>query len=161
MRAGLPPALQPLRVRAYRRLALALSASMLAGGVWMVAMVWQVIAIGGGPTEVALIATTTTVVAVAVMLLGTTLSRLRVILAPAAGRGPPVRLSLTGSPTFRLCCWRTPSAERAAEAVGSSDTAATSSAPRAGPGPLSRTSQPCEATSVLVPVVVLEVQVLW
>lgn len=70
MKAWLPPALQPLRVRAYRRLALALSASMLASGVWMVAMVWQVIAIGGGPTEVALIATTTTVVAVAVMLLG-------------------------------------------------------------------------------------------
>ena len=46
--AGLPRALQPLRHRSYRLLALSLGLSLLANGAWAVALVWQVVALGGG-----------------------------------------------------------------------------------------------------------------
>ncbi|MEV1291775.1 MFS transporter [Pseudonocardia sp. NPDC049635] len=62
--------LRPFRLRAYRGLALALSMSMLTSGIWTVAMVWEVIRIGGGPAQVSLVATTATVVAIVAMPIG-------------------------------------------------------------------------------------------
>lgn len=47
----LPRALTPFRHAAYRRLAVALVLQMFAGGVWIVALVWEVIRIGGGPGQ--------------------------------------------------------------------------------------------------------------
>ena len=44
-----PRALTPFRHAGYRRLALALVLSSFASGVWIVALVWEVIRIGGGP----------------------------------------------------------------------------------------------------------------
>ena len=43
-----PRALKPLRNPAYRWLAAALVSSMIGTGIWMVALVWQIVAIGGG-----------------------------------------------------------------------------------------------------------------
>ena len=48
---SLPRALRPFRHPAYRKLALALAFSTFASGVWVVAMVWEVIRIGGGPAS--------------------------------------------------------------------------------------------------------------
>lgn len=47
----LPRALRPLRSRPYRLLAASLVASLGAGGLWLVALVTQVIALGGGPSD--------------------------------------------------------------------------------------------------------------
>ena len=46
-----PRALTPFRHAGYRRLALALVLSSFASGVWIVALVWEVIRIGGGPAQ--------------------------------------------------------------------------------------------------------------
>lgn len=48
-------ALRPLRRSAYRRLAAALALSVLAEGLWTLAVVWQVIELGGGPGELSLV----------------------------------------------------------------------------------------------------------
>jgi MFS family permease len=58
-RAGrrLPRFLQPFRTRAYRRLAVALVLSSFASGVWIVALVWEVIGIGGSESDVSVVAT--------------------------------------------------------------------------------------------------------
>ncbi len=47
--AGLPRALAPLRHRSYRLLAASMALSLLAQGLWTVGLVWQVVALGGGP----------------------------------------------------------------------------------------------------------------
>ncbi|GAA4870367.1 MFS transporter [Actinomycetospora straminea] len=48
-------ALRPLRRSAYRRLATALALSVLAEGLWTLAVVWQVIELGGGPAELSIV----------------------------------------------------------------------------------------------------------
>src|ERR1700752_1726240 len=53
----LPRALTPFRTSAYRRLAVALVLSTFAGGVWMGALVWEVIRIGGGPGQLSVVST--------------------------------------------------------------------------------------------------------
>jgi len=57
----LPRALRPFRTPAYRRLALALVLSSFASGVWIVAMVWEVIRIGGGPAQLSIVSTSSAV----------------------------------------------------------------------------------------------------
>jgi len=52
---GLPRALRPLRHRDYRLLVGSMGLSLLAGGMWAVALVWQVIALGGGPVELSVV----------------------------------------------------------------------------------------------------------
>ena len=56
-RRTLPRALRPFRHRGYRLLVLSMAASLLGSGVWLVAVVYQVIALGGGPTELSTVAT--------------------------------------------------------------------------------------------------------
>ena len=53
----LPRALTPFRTPSYRWLALSLTASSFAGGVWVVALVWEVIRLGGGPADLSLVTT--------------------------------------------------------------------------------------------------------
>ena len=53
----LPRALAPFRHAAYRRLAVALVLSSFASGVWIVAQVWEVIRIGGGPAQLSIVTT--------------------------------------------------------------------------------------------------------
>lgn len=53
----LPRALTPFRTPGYRRLAGALVLSAFASGVWLVALVWEVIRIGGGPAQLSVVST--------------------------------------------------------------------------------------------------------
>ena len=53
----LPRALTPFRTPAYRWLAVALVATSFAMGVWVVALVWEVIRLGGGPAALSLVTT--------------------------------------------------------------------------------------------------------
>ncbi|MEJ3653931.1 MFS transporter [Actinomycetes bacterium KLBMP 9759] len=53
---SLPRALRPFRHRDYRLLVLSMAFSLFASGIWIVALVWQVIEIGGGPTELSFVA---------------------------------------------------------------------------------------------------------
>ncbi|GAY10178.1 H+ antiporter protein [Pseudonocardia sp. N23] len=52
----LPRALRPFRRREYRMLATSMLFSLFATGVWLVAIVWQVIELGGGPSQLSLVA---------------------------------------------------------------------------------------------------------
>src|SRR5688500_13056775 len=54
---SLSRALRPFRHPAYRKLALALAFSTFASGVWVVAIVWEVIRIGGGPAQLSIVST--------------------------------------------------------------------------------------------------------
>src|SRR3954464_15048694 len=53
---SLPRALAPLRHPSYRWLAASLSVSLLGQGLWAVAVVWQVVALDGGPAALSLVA---------------------------------------------------------------------------------------------------------
>jgi len=53
----LPRALRPLAHRDYRYLMASVAASLMASGVWLVALVWQVMRMGGGPSQLSLVAT--------------------------------------------------------------------------------------------------------
>jgi len=53
----LPRALTPFRTPAYRWLAVSLTASSFAAGVWIVALVWEVIRLGGGPGDLSFVTT--------------------------------------------------------------------------------------------------------
>jgi MFS family permease len=57
----LPRALRPLADRDYRMLMLSVAASLLGSGTWVVAIVWQVMRVGGGPAELSLVTTGTSV----------------------------------------------------------------------------------------------------
>ncbi|GAA5129705.1 MFS transporter [Pseudonocardia adelaidensis] len=57
----LPRPLRPFRHREYRLLVTSMAASLFASGLWLVAGVYQVIALGGGPAELSLVATATAV----------------------------------------------------------------------------------------------------
>ncbi|MGW4800145.1 MFS transporter, partial [Nonomuraea sp. NPDC004297] len=91
-RARLPRPLRPLRpfrTGQYRLLATALGLSLAGSGMWTVAVVWQVIAIGAGPSELSLIAGAGGVGLVATALLGGVVAdrasrRLIIVLAQAA-----------------------------------------------------------------------------
>ncbi len=58
---SLPRALTPFRTPAYRWLALALAASSFASGVWIVALIWEVIRLGGGPAQLSTVMTASAV----------------------------------------------------------------------------------------------------
>jgi MFS family permease len=57
----LPRPLRPFRHREYRLLVTSMAASLFASGLWLVAIVYQVIALGGGPTELSVVATSSAV----------------------------------------------------------------------------------------------------
>src|SRR5689334_10197863 len=67
---GMPPALRPLRHREFRLLIASAAASLTADGLWLVASVWQVMAMGGGPADLSVVATATSLGLVAAVLLG-------------------------------------------------------------------------------------------
>ncbi|BDI21950.1 MFS transporter [Herbiconiux sp. L3-i23] len=70
LESRLPSALQPFTIAQYRRLVLGLTLSLLGAGVWVVALVWQVIALGGGPVDLSIVATASAVGMVVTVLFG-------------------------------------------------------------------------------------------
>lgn len=105
-----PRALRPLRNPAYRWLAAALVASMVGAGIWMVALVWQIVAIGGGAAELSAVAGASAVGMLLTTLLGGALadrkSQRRILVVVevvrAASVGIVALLSLTGG----LAAWQ-------------------------------------------------------
>ncbi len=67
---SLPRALKPLETGQYRLLALALVLSLFGTGVWIVAVVWQVIELGGTPVDLSIVATAGSIGLVLAVLLG-------------------------------------------------------------------------------------------
>lgn len=63
-------ALKPFETPQYRLLAGALALSLFGSGVWAVAMVWQVIALGGGPGQLSLVASVAALGLLAAVLVG-------------------------------------------------------------------------------------------
>ncbi|MGQ0576644.1 MAG: MFS transporter [Pseudonocardia sp.] len=61
MSGTLPRALRPFRHRDYRFLVGSMALSLFASGMWIVALVWQVIALGGTPSELSVVATAASV----------------------------------------------------------------------------------------------------
>src|SRR5688500_12130195 len=53
--ASLPRALAPLRHPAYRLLAASMALSLLSSGLWIVSLVWQVVALDGGPAQLSVV----------------------------------------------------------------------------------------------------------
>ncbi|GAC67063.1 MFS transporter [Gordonia soli] len=66
----LPTALKPFALRQYRLLAAGLVLAMFADGVWTVGVVWQVIAMDGGPVQVSMVTGVAAVAMVASTLVG-------------------------------------------------------------------------------------------
>lgn len=66
----LPRALRPFATVQYRILAVALTASLLGAGVWIVASTWQVIALGGSPIDLSFVATANAVGLLVAVLFG-------------------------------------------------------------------------------------------
>ncbi len=68
--ASLPRALTPFRHRPYRFLAASLTFSLASDGLWLVAIVWQIVALHGGPSQLSLVATAAALGTVVTALLG-------------------------------------------------------------------------------------------
>lgn len=66
----MPRAAHPFATAQYRVLFVALTLSLFGGGVWLVAIVWQVIALGGGPVELSLVAAAAALGLVGIVLIG-------------------------------------------------------------------------------------------
>ncbi|MGI9084403.1 MAG: MFS transporter [Aeromicrobium sp.] len=100
----LPRALQPLRHEPYRWLFGTLVVSMLGAGLLIVALVWQVVALGGGPTQLSAVTSASAVGMLVTTLLGGALADripqrrilLGVELVQAAAIGVIAALSLAG-----------------------------------------------------------------
>src|SRR4051794_26987459 len=96
--------LAPLRHRDFRLLWSGMCVSLVGDGIFMVAMAWQVYALSGAPTAMAMVGIAMTIPTIAFLLLGGAISdrmdRRRVMLAADLGRGVAVGLlavlSLTG-----------------------------------------------------------------
>ncbi|HET8986070.1 MAG TPA: MFS transporter [Trueperaceae bacterium] len=63
-------ALRPFETGQYRLLAAALVASLFGSGIWAVAMVWQVIELGGGPVQLSAVAAAAAIGLLAAVLVG-------------------------------------------------------------------------------------------
>jgi MFS family permease len=98
----LPRALSPFRHAAYRRLGSALVLGTFAGGVWVVALVWEVIRIGGGASQLSVVSTAGAVgVLLPALLGGVVADRVpqKLILLAVAG------VELTGMAIVALLSW--------------------------------------------------------
>lgn len=104
-RRTLPRALTPFANGQYRILAVALTMSLFGSGVWLVALVWQIIALGGSPIELSLVATGSAVGMILAVLFGGVLAdrvpQKRILLAVEGAKvlvvGGIAALSLMGT----------------------------------------------------------------
>ncbi|TCK20353.1 MFS transporter [Pseudonocardia endophytica] len=105
----LPRALRPFRHREYRLLATSLALSLLASGVWLVAIVWQVIGLGGGPATLSLVSAAASVGLLVSVLAGGVVAdrvpRRRVLRSVEAVRVAATGLAATLSLTGLLAVW--------------------------------------------------------
>ena len=64
------PALRPLRHRDFRLLWTGLAISLIGDGLWVIALAWQVIELGGGPAQLSIVATAWSAGLIAFVLVG-------------------------------------------------------------------------------------------
>lgn len=100
---------RPFRWQQYRALVLALSLGMLAAGMWLIALVWQVIELGGGPAQLSLVATGPAVGIVLTSLVGGVLAdripQRRILLAAFIARAAIVAIVAVLALTDRVTFW--------------------------------------------------------
>ena len=122
----LPRALRPFRHREYRLLIASGSASLLADGLWLVALVWQVIGSGGGPSDLSVVAAATSLGLVAAVLMGGVAAdrfpkRAVLLCVEAVRTAVPRPPASSPSPAYCRCGpsqrWRSSSARRAASTI--------------------------------------------
>jgi MFS family permease len=66
----IPAAVRPLRHRDFRLLWTGLAVSLVGSGLWLVALAWQVIELGGGPAQLSLVTALYSVVLLVLVLVG-------------------------------------------------------------------------------------------
>jgi MFS family permease len=107
---SLPRALSPLRHHGYRLLALSLALSLLTQGLWAIAVVWQVVALGGGPGGLSLVTALSAGGMLATTLLGGALAdrvpQRRILLAVALLQATVVAVAAALSLTGVLELWQ-------------------------------------------------------
>jgi MFS family permease len=95
-----PRALAPFRVRQYSLLAGAMSLSLFGGGMWLVAMVWQVIDLHGGPVELSYVATGSAAGMISAVLFGGVaadrIPQRRILIGVECTKVMPVSMALAG-----------------------------------------------------------------
>lgn len=104
-----PRALRPFRHRDYRLLVASMGSSLFASGVWLLAIVWQVIGLGGGPPALSLVtASASAGLLVSVLIGGVAADRLprrsvlrAVEVVRIAAAGTATALALGGTLTIR------------------------------------------------------------
>lgn len=105
-----PRALRPLRNPAYRWLAAALVSSLVGSGIWLVALVWQIVAIGGGAAELSIVAGASAVGMLLTTLLGGALAdripQRRILLVVEVVRTASVGIVALLSLTGTLAVWQ-------------------------------------------------------
>lgn len=105
-----PRALRPLRNPAYRWLAAALVSSLVGSGIWLVALVWQIVAIGGGAAELSLVAGASAIGMLLTTLLGGALAdripQRRILLVVEVVRTASVGIVALLSLTGTLAVWQ-------------------------------------------------------
>jgi MFS family permease len=101
--------LRPFRWAQYRLLAGAVTMSLAAAGVWLIALVWQIIALDGGPTALSVVAAAAAVGMLATTLLGGVLadrvSQRTILLVVAGARTGAVALVAGLALTGHLAVW--------------------------------------------------------
>jgi MFS family permease len=101
--------LRPFRLGQYRLLAGSVTMSLFAAGVWLIALVWQVIALGGGPTELSLVSAAAAGGMVATTLLGGVLAdrvpQRRILLTVASARTVAIAVVAALAVTDILHLW--------------------------------------------------------
>ena len=106
----MPAALRPLRHRDFRLLYSGLAVSLVGSGLWLVALAWQVIDLGGGPAQLSIVTTAYSVGLVGFVLVGgiaaDRLPRRRVMLAADAGRAAAVLTVGLLAVTGHLALWQ-------------------------------------------------------
>ncbi|AVT29460.1 MFS transporter [Plantactinospora sp. BC1] len=102
--------LRPFRNGQYQLLAGALTMSLFAAGVWMIAVVWQVIEMDGGPGELSFVSAAMAVGMLLTTLLGGVLAdrvpQRRILLAVAGGRTVAIGLVSLLAVTDQLRLWQ-------------------------------------------------------
>jgi MFS family permease len=107
---SLPRALAPLRHPHYRLLAASMALSLLSGGLWAIAVVWQVVALGGGPAALSLVSALSAGGMLASTLLGGALAdripQRRILLAVAVVQAGSVAVVAALSLAGVLALWQ-------------------------------------------------------
>jgi MFS family permease len=107
---SLPRALNPLRHPAYRLLAASMALSLLTQGLWAVAVVWQVVDLGGGPGALSLVTALSAAGMMGTTLLGGALAdripQRRILLAVALTQTVATAVAAALSLSGTLAVWQ-------------------------------------------------------